>query len=76
MGGAAMLVTESGATPSDLGVIATILAVLEEADGRIGLKVPAGPDLEATGAAVLHLADHFLGPAWASPTTLRLVVES
>jgi deoxyribose-phosphate aldolase len=76
MGGAGSLTTDSGGRPSDLAAIATLLAVLEEAEGRVGLKVPAGPDLEPTGAAVLHLADHILGKDWGSPATLRLMVEA
>lgn len=76
MGGAETLTTDPGTRPSDLATIATMLAVLEEAGGRVGLKLPAGPDPEPTGAAALHLADQILGRDWASPATLRLVVES
>lgn len=76
MGGAAYLVTDLGLDPSELAAIATVLAVLEEADGRVGLKVPAGRYLERTGASLLHLTDHFFGPRFATPAKLRLVLQS
>lgn len=76
MGGASHLITDAGRAASELEAIATVLAVLEEADGRIGLKVPGGPDMEQAGASLLHLVDHFLGPTFASPASLRLVLET
>jgi deoxyribose-phosphate aldolase len=58
-----------GATPE---AAAVLLAVIAEAEGRVGLKVSGGVRATADAALYLALADAVMGPAWASPRTFRL----
>jgi deoxyribose-phosphate aldolase len=73
MGGCDMLKTSTGkivpgATPE---AAAVLLAVLEEADGRVGIKFSGGIRTTQQAAQYLYLVDHFLGSGWTSPATLR-----
>ena len=73
MGGGAMLKTSTGkfpvgATPE---AAAVLLAVIEEADGRIGIKFSGGIRTTQQAARYLYLVDQFLGSGWTSPETLR-----
>jgi deoxyribose-phosphate aldolase len=73
MGGCDMLKTSTGRFPvgATLEAAAVLLAVIEEADGRIGIKFSGGIRTTQQAAPYLHLVDHFLGSGWTSPDTLR-----
>jgi deoxyribose-phosphate aldolase len=73
MGGCDMLKTSTGKhrVGATLEAAAVLLAVLEEADGRVGVKFSGGIRTTQNAAAYLHLVDHFLGAGWTSPETLR-----
>jgi deoxyribose-phosphate aldolase len=73
MGGCDMLKTSTGRFPvgATLEAAAVLLAVLEEADGRIGIKFSGGIRTTQQAASYLYLVDHFLGSGWTSPETLR-----
>ena len=59
---------EVGAT---LEAAAVLLAVIEEAGGRVGLKVAGGIRTARQAASYLYLAEHLIDPSWASPKTFR-----
>jgi deoxyribose-phosphate aldolase len=73
MGGCDMLKTSTGSFPvgATLEAAAVLLAVIEEADGRIGIKFSGGIRTTQQAAPYLYLVDHFLGSGWTSPDTLR-----
>src|ERR687892_2134080 len=73
MGGCAMLKTSTGRLPvgATLEAAAVLLAVIEEADGRVGIKFSGGIRTTQQAAQYLYLVDHFLGSGWTSPETLR-----
>ena len=73
MGGCDMLKTSTGRFPvgATLDAAAVLLAVIEEADGRVGIKFSGGIRTTQQAAQYLHLVDHFLGSGWTSPETLR-----
>ena len=73
MGGCDMLKTSTGRFPvgATLEAAAVLLAVIEEADGRIGIKFSGGIGTTQQAAPYLYLVDHFLGSGWTSPETLR-----
>jgi deoxyribose-phosphate aldolase len=73
MGGCDMLKTSTGRFPvgATLETAAVLLAVIEEADGRIGIKFSGGIRTTQQAAPYLYLVDHFLGSGWTSPDTLR-----
>jgi deoxyribose-phosphate aldolase len=73
MGGCDMLKTSTGRFPvgATLEAAAVLLAVIEEADGRIGIKFSGGIRTTQQAAPYLYLVDHFLGSGWTSPDTLR-----
>jgi deoxyribose-phosphate aldolase len=73
MGGCDMLKTSTGkiVPGATLEAAAVLLAVLEEADGRVGIKFSGGIRTTQQAAPYLYLVDHFLGSGWTSPTTLR-----
>jgi deoxyribose-phosphate aldolase len=48
-----------------------LLAVIEEAGGRVGIKFSGGIRTTQQAAPYLALVDHFLGSGWTSPDTLR-----
>ena len=73
MAGADCLATSTGGTPggATLEAAAVLLAVIEEADGKVGLKVAGGLRTTRDAAQYLYLADHFMDPGWTRPETLR-----
>jgi deoxyribose-phosphate aldolase len=73
MGGCEMLKTSTGRSPvgATLEAAAVLLAVIEEADGRVGIKFSGGIRTTQQAAGYLHLVDHFLGSGWTEPATLR-----
>ena len=78
MAGAGMLKTSTGKTPigARLEDAAVLLAVLEEADGRVGLKLSGGVRSVKDAAGYLHLIDHFMTSGWVSPRTVRFGASS
>jgi deoxyribose-phosphate aldolase len=60
--------TEVGAT---LEAAAVMLAVIEEADGKVGFKASGGIRTAQQTASYLYLAEQLLNPSWACPTTFR-----
>jgi len=78
MVGADMLKTSTGktATGARLEDAAVLLAVLEEADGRVGLKLSGGIRTTRDAAGYLHLIEHFMKPGWISPKTVRFGASS
>ena len=73
MGGCDMLKTSTGRFPvgATLDAAAVLLAVIEEADGRVGIKFSGGIRTTQQAARYLYLVDHFQGSGWTSPETLR-----
>ena len=73
MGGCDMLKTSTGRflVGATLEAAAVLLAVLEEADGKIGIKLSGGIRTTRDAASYLYLVDHFLGSGWTAPETLR-----
>jgi deoxyribose-phosphate aldolase len=73
MAGADFLKTSTGRhTPgATLEAVAVLLAVIEEAEGRVGLKVAGGIRTTQEAAQYLYLVDHFMGRGWTAPETLR-----
>lgn len=73
MGGCDMVKTSSGRFPvgATLEAAAVLLAVIEEADGRVGIKFSGGIRTTRQAAQYLYLTDHFLGSGWTAPETLR-----
>jgi deoxyribose-phosphate aldolase len=73
MGGCDMLKTSTGrfAVGATLEAAAVLLAVIEEAGGRVGIKFSGGIRTTQQAAPYLYLVDHFLGSGWTSPETLR-----
>src|SRR5919106_1370916 len=73
MGGCDMLKTSTGRVSpgATLEAAAVLLAVIEEADGRVGIKFAGGIRTTQQAAQYLYLVDHFLGSGWTSPETLR-----
>ena len=69
MAGADFLKTSTGKFPvgATLEAAAVLLAVIEEADGRVGIKFSGGIRTTAQAASYLYLVDHFLG-VWLDPT--------
>lgn len=65
--------SEVGATLEAAGLL---LAVIREADGRVGFKAAGGVRTADEAAGYLHLADAVLGPGWAKPGTFRLGASS
>jgi len=59
---------EVGAT---LEAAAVLLAVIEEADGRVGFKAAGGIRTAQQAASYLYLAEQLLNPSWACPATFR-----
>src|SRR5918996_2501004 len=59
---------EVGAT---LEAAAVMLAVIEEAEGRVGFKAAGGIRTARQAASYLFLAEQLIDPSWASPKTFR-----
>jgi deoxyribose-phosphate aldolase len=78
MAGADTLKTSTGKveTGATLEAAAVLLAVIEEADGRIGLKLSGGIRTTEDAAGYLHLIDHFMTSGWVSPRTVRFGASS
>ncbi|MFM8979652.1 MAG: deoxyribose-phosphate aldolase [Planctomycetia bacterium] len=64
---------EPGATPEAVAALLGVIAATRGARAQrpVGLKVSGGVRTTAQAAACLAQADAALGPAWASPRTLR-----
>jgi deoxyribose-phosphate aldolase len=78
MAGADMLKTSTGKTPTGatLEAAAVLLAVVDEADGRIGLKLSGGIRSADQAAGYLHLIDQVMGSGWVAPKTVRFGASS
>ncbi|MEK0083319.1 deoxyribose-phosphate aldolase [Benzoatithermus flavus] len=78
MAGIDFLKTSTGkaAVGATLEAAALLLAVIEEAGGRVGFKAAGGIRTAADAAAYLALADAIMGPDWASPRTFRFGASS
>jgi deoxyribose-phosphate aldolase len=78
MGGVDMLKTSTG--KADVGAtpdaVATLLQVIEEAGGRVGLKVSGGVRTPEQAAGYLALCDERMGAGWAMPATFRIGASS
>ena len=73
MAGCDFLKTSTGKAPvgATLEAAAVLLAVIEEAGGRVGLKVAGGIRTARQAASYLYLAEHLIDPSWACPKTFR-----
>jgi deoxyribose-phosphate aldolase len=73
MAGANFLKTSTGrsAPGATLESAAVLLAVIEEAEGRVGLKLSGGIRTTQQAAQYLYLVDRFMGSGWTGPDTLR-----
>ena len=73
MAGCDFLKTSTGKAPvgATLEAAAVMLAVIEEADGRVGFKASGGIRTLQDAAAYLQLAAELINPSWACPTTFR-----
>jgi deoxyribose-phosphate aldolase len=78
MAGADFLKTSTGkaAVGATLEAAAVLLAVIAEAEGRVGFKAAGGIRTTKDAAAYLHLADELLGPDWATARTFRFGASS
>ncbi|HEX6142097.1 MAG TPA: deoxyribose-phosphate aldolase [Geminicoccaceae bacterium] len=63
--------TGKAAVGATLEAAAILLAVIEEADGEVGLKLSGGIRTTQQAAQYLYLIDHFLNPGWVRPRTVR-----
>jgi deoxyribose-phosphate aldolase len=59
---------EVGAT---LEAAAVMLAVIQEADGKVGFKAAGGVRTARQAASYLYLAEQLIDPSWACPKTFR-----
>ena len=73
MAGCDFLKTSTGKAPvgATLEAAAVLLAVIEEADGKVGFKAAGGIRTAQQAASYLYLAEQLIDPSWASPTTFR-----
>lgn len=78
MAGADFLKTSTGKAPvgATLQASALLLAVIEEASGRVGFKAAGGIRTGVDAAGYLMLADQILGSGWATPATFRFGASS
>jgi len=78
MAGCDFLKTSTGKTPvgATLEAAAVLLAVIEEADGRVGFKAAGGIRTARQAAAYLYLAEQLINPSWACPATFRFGASS
>jgi deoxyribose-phosphate aldolase len=78
MAGVDFLKTSTGKTPvsATLEAAALLLEVVEEAGGRVGLKVAGGIRTGDDAAGYLLLADEVMGPGWAGPGRFRIGASS
>jgi deoxyribose-phosphate aldolase len=73
MAGCDFLKTSTGKAPvgATLEAAAVLLAVIEEADGKVGFKAAGGIRIAGQAAAYLYLAEQLINPSWACPSTFR-----
>jgi deoxyribose-phosphate aldolase len=73
MAGCDFLKTSTGKAPvgATLEAAAVMLAVIEEADGKVGFKAAGGVRTAQQAASYLYLAEQLIDPSWACPTTFR-----
>ncbi len=78
MAGADMLKTSTGKTEvgATLEAAAVLLAVIEEAEGRVGLKLAGGIRTTRQAAGYLHMIDQVMTSGWVSPKTVRFGASS
>lgn len=78
MAGCDFLKTSTGKTPvgATPEAAAVILAVIQEADGRIGFKAAGGIRTAKQAAVYLYLAEQLINPSWACPSTFRFGASS
>lgn len=77
MAGVERLVSTSRdwAAPPPLDATAVLLAVVEEAEGRVGIGI-GGTETTKAVAGHLHLVDAIMGSDWITPSTVRVVGSS
>lgn len=73
MAGVDFLKTSTGKTDvgATLEAAALLLAVIQDAQGRVGFKAAGGVRTADEAAGYLHLATTILGPGWAQPGRFR-----
>jgi deoxyribose-phosphate aldolase len=73
MAGCDFLKTSTGKAKvgATLEAAAVVLAVIEEADGKVGFKAAGGIRTAQQAASYLYLAEQLIDPSWASPQTFR-----
>ncbi|HEX5079939.1 MAG TPA: deoxyribose-phosphate aldolase [Geminicoccaceae bacterium] len=73
MAGGDFLKTSTGkaAVGATLEAAAVLLAVIEEADGKVGFKAAGGIRTAQQAASYLFLAEQLIDPSWACPRTFR-----
>src|ERR687892_312302 len=73
MAGCDFLKTSTGkaAVGATLEAAAVLLAVIEEAEGKVGFKAAGGIRTAQQAASYLFLAEQLIDPSWASPNTFR-----
>ncbi|MEM7045387.1 MAG: deoxyribose-phosphate aldolase [Pseudomonadota bacterium] len=78
MAGADMLKTSTGKfeVGATLEAAAVLLAVIEEADGRVGLKLSGGIRTADQATGYLQLIDQVMTSGWVSPKTVRFGASS
>lgn len=78
MAGADMLKTSTGKVQvgATLEAAAVLLAVIHEADGRVGLKLSGGVRTTQQAAQYVHLVDQVMGSGWTAPATVRFGASS
>jgi deoxyribose-phosphate aldolase len=73
MAGCDFLKTSTGKAPvgATLEAAAVLLAVIQEADGKVGFKAAGGVRTAEQAASYLYLAEQLIDPSWACPKTFR-----
>jgi deoxyribose-phosphate aldolase len=73
MAGCDFLKTSTGKAEvsATLEAAAVMLAVIDEADGKVGFKAAGGVRTARQAASYLYLAEQLIDPSWASPNTFR-----
>jgi deoxyribose-phosphate aldolase len=73
MAGCDFLKTSTGKVPvgATLEAAAVLLAVIDEADGKVGFQAAGGIRTARQAASYLYLAEHLIDPSWACPKTFR-----
>ena len=78
MAGCDFLKTSTGKAPvgATLEAAAVLLAVIDEADGKVGFKAAGGIRTARQAASYLYLAEQLINPSWASTSTFRFGASS